>query len=67
MKLLKRMYCVRRTVNKFNRTTLIIVITLIKRERMILKAKSGISYNADSFGRVDERFKSHAWKACLGE
>ncbi len=49
MKLLKRMYCGRRTVNKFNRTTLIRVSTLIKREKMILKAKSGISYNADSF------------------
>jgi len=39
MKLLKRMYCGRRTVNKFKRTTLIRVRTLIKRETMILKAK----------------------------
>ncbi len=39
MKLLKRMYSGRRTVNKFNRTTLIRVSTLIKREKMILKAK----------------------------
>jgi hypothetical protein len=36
MKLLKRMYCDRRTVNKFNRSTLIRVSTLIKREKMIL-------------------------------
>ena len=39
MKLLKRMYCGKHTVNKFNRTTLIRVSTLIKREKMILKAK----------------------------
>ncbi len=39
MKLLKRMYYGKRTVNKFNRTTLIRVSTLIKREKMILKAK----------------------------
>ena len=39
MKLLKRMYCGKRTVNKFNRTTLIRVSTLIKREKMILKAR----------------------------
>ena len=39
MKLLKRMYCGRRTVNKFNRSTLIRVRTLIKREKIILKAK----------------------------
>ena len=38
MKLLKRMYCDRRTVNKFNRSTLIRVSTLIKREKMILNA-----------------------------
>jgi hypothetical protein len=39
MKLLKRMYCGRRTVNKFNRTTLIRVRTLIKRETMFLKSE----------------------------
>ena len=39
MKLLKWKYCGKRTVNKFNRTTLIRVSTLIKREKMILKAK----------------------------
>lgn len=36
MKLLRRMYCDRRTVNKFNRSTLIRVSTLIKRQKMIL-------------------------------
>ena len=36
MKLLNRMYCNRCTVNKFNRSTLIRVSTLIKREKMIL-------------------------------
>ena len=64
MKLLKRMYCNRRTVNKFNRLTLIRLRTLIKREKMILAVTDIIS---TLFGRVDERFKSHAWKACLGE
>ena len=49
MKLLKRMYCNRRTVNKFNRSTLIRVRTLIKREKMVLNVKYCISYNADSF------------------
>ena len=23
-------------------------------------------YNGELFGEVDERFKSHAWKACVG-
>ena len=64
MKLLKRMYCNRRTVNKFNRLTLIRLRTLIKREKMILAVTDIIS---TLFGRVDEWFKSHAWKACLGE
>ena len=36
MKLLERMHCDRRTVNKFNRSTLIRVSTLIKRQKMIL-------------------------------
>jgi hypothetical protein len=67
MKLLERMYFDKRTVNKFNSSTLIRLRTLIKREKIILKLTRGISYNADYFGRVDERFKSHAWKACLGE
>ena len=39
MKLLKQVYYDKRTVNKFNRTTLIRVSTLIKREKMILKAR----------------------------
>jgi hypothetical protein len=36
MKLLERICCNRRTVNKFNRSTIIRVSTLIKREKMIL-------------------------------
>ena len=43
MKLLKRMYCNRRTVNKFNRLTLIRLRTLIKREKMILAVTDIIS------------------------
>ena len=49
MKLLKQMYCDSRTVNKFNRSTLIRVSTLIKREKMILKCHRPLSYNSDSF------------------
>lgn len=40
MKLLKRMYYGRRTVNKFNRSTLIRLRTLIKSEKIILNKRS---------------------------